>query len=81
MDEELAKNFARLLNTMAFVVGWMVLQLFIGMYLGWAFFGEKLRWQNLAYYLFLAGSFVLLIWIVYRIWNKPALKNSEIEIK
>ena len=63
---------------MALIIGWMVLQLFVGMYLGWAFFGEKIRWQNMAYYIFLAGSLLVLLWSIYRLWKGTYIQKNEI---
>lgn len=69
MEDETREFLVRIINTVAIVLLWMVLNVFIGIYKGYAFFEDKLDWTNYLYYAFLVTSFVFLIIHLKRKWK------------
>ncbi len=61
MDEETSAFLLLIVNTIARVLLWMLLQVLIGIYLGYAFYEGQPVWQNFAYYCFFLISLVVLI--------------------
>lgn len=69
MEDETREFLVRILNTVSIVLLWMMANVFIGIYKGFAFFEEKPNWANYLYYVFLVTSFVLLIVHLKRKWK------------
>jgi hypothetical protein len=69
MEDETREFLVRILNTVAIVLLWMMANVFIGIYKGFAFFEEKPDWTNYVYYAFLAISFILLVTHLKRKWK------------
>jgi len=69
MEDETREFLVRILNTVSIVLLWMMANVFIGIYKGFAFFEEKPSWANYLYYVFLVTSFVLLIVHLKRKWK------------
>jgi len=69
MEDDTRAFLVRILNTVAFVLLWMMLNVFIGIYKGFAFFTDKPDWTNWVYYLFLIISFAVLIIKLKRKWK------------
>jgi len=61
MEDETRDFLVRIANTVSIVLLWMMINVFVGIYIGLGFFEGKPDWKNLTYYLFLIGSFALLI--------------------
>ena len=61
MDEETSAFLILIVNTIARVLLWMLLQVLIGIYLGYAFYEGQPVWQNIAYYCFFLISLVVLL--------------------
>lgn len=69
MEDETREFLVRILNTVAIVLLWMMVNVFVGIYKGYAFFEDKPGWPNFAYYAFLLISFVVLIIHLKRKWK------------
>ena len=69
MEDETREFLVRILNTIAIVLIWMMANVFIGIYLGFAFFDDKPNWKNYIYYVFLIASLVFLIIHLKRKWK------------
>ena len=69
MEDETRAFLVRILQTISIVLLWMMLNVFIGLYQGLAFFEEVPRWYNYLYYVFFIGSFVALIIHLKRKWK------------
>jgi hypothetical protein len=69
MEDETREFLVRILNTVAIVLLWMMANVFIGIYKGFAFFDEKPGWANYVYYVFLAASFIFLVVHLKRKWK------------
>ncbi len=69
-EEEDPKIFlVRILNTLAIVLLWMIVNIFIGLYLNYGFFEEVPNWKNYTYYVFLLVSFIFLVIHLKRKWR------------
>ena len=61
MEDDTRAFLLLIVNTIARVLLWMMVQVLIGIYLGYAFFDDQPSWQNMAYY----GFFLLsLLWLL-----------------
>jgi ABC-type glycerol-3-phosphate transport system permease component len=60
--EDDARNFLVLvLNSMAIVLLWMIANVFIGIYFGYAFFEGIPTWKNILYYIISIALFIFVI--------------------
>jgi ABC-type glycerol-3-phosphate transport system permease component len=69
MEDETREFLVRILNTVAIVLLWMMTNVFIGIYKGFAFFENQPGWKNYVYYVFLIASFIFLILHLKRKWK------------
>ncbi len=69
MEDDTREFLVRILNTVAIVLLWMMVNVFIGIYKNFAFFDEQPDWTNYLYYAFLAISFIVLIIHLKRKWK------------
>ena len=69
MDDETREFLVRIVNTIAIVLIWMMVNVFLGIYKGLAFFEDNLTWANYLYYGFLIVSFVALFIHLRRKWR------------
>ena len=69
IEDETREFLVRILNTVAIVLLWMMANVFIGIYKGFAFFEDKPDWTNYLYYAFLITSFVFLVIHLKRKWK------------
>ena len=69
MEDETREFLVRILNTVAIVLLWMMANVFIGIYKGYAFFEDKPDWKNYVYYAFLVISFTTLVFYLKRKWK------------
>jgi ABC-type glycerol-3-phosphate transport system permease component len=69
-EDDDAKDFlVRIINTIAMVMLWMMVNVFFGFYKDYAFFEQRLNWTNYLFYAFSLTSFVALIVYLYRKWK------------
>lgn len=69
MEDETREFLVRILNTVAIVLLWMMANVFIGIYKGYAFFEAVPGWKNNVYYALLLISFALLVIHLKRKWK------------
>ena len=69
MEDETREFLVRILNTVAIVLVWMMVNVFIGIYKGYAFFEDKPDWTNFLYYAFMVTSLAFLIIHLKRKWK------------
>jgi hypothetical protein len=69
MEDETREFLVRILNTIAIVLVWMMVNVFIGIYKEFAFFEDKPDWTNYLYYVFLVASFIFLVIHLKRKWK------------
>lgn len=69
MEDETREFLIRIANTVAIVLLWMMANVFIGIYKGYAFFEDMPGWANYVYYAFLVISFIVLVIYIRRKWK------------
>ncbi len=65
-------------NTISIILLWMMLNIFIGIYLNYAFYEGAPTWKNFVYYAFALVSFLFLLRYVVRKWNRFAQKDKDL---
>ena len=69
IEDETREFLIRILQTVSIVLLWMMVNVFIGIYKGYAFFEDKPGWANYIYYAFLVISFLFLLFHLKRKWK------------
>lgn len=69
MEDETREFLVKIMNTIAIVLLWMMVNVFIGIYKGLAFFEDTPSLVNYVYYVFLLGSLVVLVIHLKRKWK------------
>lgn len=69
MEDETRDFLVRILNTIAIVLLWMMLNVFFGIYYNYAFFDTAPNWKNYLFYALFIISFVVLIIYLRRKWK------------
>ncbi len=69
MEDETRLFLIRIMQTVSIVLLWMMVNVFIGIYKGFAFFEEAPDWSNYLYYALLLVSFIFLIVHLKRKWK------------
>ena len=69
IEDETREFLVRIINTVAIVLVWMMVNVFIGIYKGYAFFENSPGWTNYVYYVFLVASFIFLVFHLKRKWK------------
>ncbi len=69
MEDETRDFLVKVLNTVALALLWMMVNVFVGIYKGFAFFTDKPNWTNFLYYAFLMISLTALLVKLKRKWK------------
>lgn len=69
MEEETRAFLTKILQTISIVLLWMMINVFVGIYKGFAFFEDKPGWGNYLYYAGFLISLVALIVHLRRKWK------------
>lgn len=69
MEEETRAFLTKILQTISIVLLWMMINVFVGIYKGLAFFEDKPDWTNYLYYAGFLISLVALIIHLKRKWK------------
>lgn len=69
MENETRDFLVLIANTISKVLLWMMVNVFVGIYLGYGFFEGKPDWTNIVYYLFCLVSLLFLINHLKKAWN------------
>lgn len=69
MEDDTWAFLVLILNTIAWVLLWMVANVLIGIYWGYAFFDGKISWKNIVYYIISFSAFIVVIWHIRRKWK------------
>ena len=67
MEDETRAFLVLIVNTIALVLLWMIANVLVGIYLGYAFFEGSPTWKNILYYIV---AIITFIFVVRRIWRK-----------
>lgn len=71
MEPGIREFFKRLSLTIGTIVLWMMINMTIGVKLGYAFFDGSVHLGNIVFYVWVLVSFIFMIKIFIRIWKKP----------
>ncbi len=71
MDPKIRAYFIRILNTISFVLLWMIINLTAGIKYNLAFIENTLTIGNVLFYIWVIISLGLLLWRLYKIWHTP----------
>lgn len=69
-DPQVKQYFRKILNSFGLGIFWLLLVVTMGLAFKMAIIREGVRWYNLFYYGFFLLTFLLLLWIYYRLWRK-----------
>ena len=69
MEDDTKAFLIRIMQTVSIVLLWMMVNVFIGIYKGYAFFEDHPNWTNYIYYTFFLISLVALIVHLKRKWK------------
>jgi uncharacterized membrane protein YpjA len=71
MEPGIREFFRRLVTSISLLVLWMIVNMVIGIKYGYAFFENKIHISNIIFYVWVAASFIALIFLYIKIWKKP----------
>ncbi len=69
MEDETRDFLVRILNTISYVLIWMLLNVFFGFYMNFAFFENNSNWTNWLFYTLSLASLIWLILLLKRKWK------------
>ena len=69
MEDDTRAFLVLIVNTIAWVLLWMIANVLFGIYWGYAFYEYHASWKNILYYVIALGSLVLLAWHITRKWK------------
>jgi hypothetical protein len=69
MEDDTRGFLVKILNTISFVLIWMITNVFLGIFLGYGFFEGSPDWKNIAFYIFFLVTFLLLVRYLFRKWR------------
>ena len=71
MEPGIREFFKRIVATVSLLILWMMINVTIGIKYNLAFFDTSIQWYNIVFYIWLIASFAALIWLCFKIWQKP----------
>lgn len=69
MENETRDFLVLIVNTISKVLLWMMINTFIGIYFGFAFFEGTPSWQNIVFYIWFISSLTFLVLHLKKKWN------------
>jgi ABC-type glycerol-3-phosphate transport system permease component len=69
MEDDSREFFARILNSIAVVLIWMILCVFLGIYKNYGFFDTAPNWKNYLFYFFFIAGLLFVIRYLYKKWK------------
>ncbi len=69
MEDDTRAFLVLIVNTIAWVLLWMIANVTVGIYLGYGFFEGSPSWKNIVYYILSIASFIFLIRRIKRKWD------------
>lgn len=71
MEPAIREFFRRISLSLGLGIIWMAINITVGIKLGLGFFEGPIRWYNIVFYVWLAGSLCGLLYLLVRIWKHP----------
>jgi len=69
MEDETRAFLILIVNSIAYVLLWMMANVFVGIYFGLAFFEGSPSWKNILYYVITFGTLFLICRMLKRKWK------------
>jgi ABC-type glycerol-3-phosphate transport system permease component len=69
MEDDTRGFLVLIVNTIALVLMWMIANVLVGIYWGYAFYEMNVSWKNIIYYILSLATLVLLVWYITRKWK------------
>jgi hypothetical protein len=69
IENDTKEFLVRIIQTISWVMIWMLVNTYIGIYKDYGFFENRPNWTNYLFYLFLIGSFIALVIHLRRKWK------------
>lgn len=69
MEDDTRAFLVLIINTIALILLWMIANVAVGIYVGYAFFEDAPHWQNILYYIISITAFIFIIRHIRRKWN------------
>ncbi len=69
MEEETKQFLLLIVNTISIVLIWMMVNVLVGIYFGFAFFEDKPTWKNITYYIVFLISLFFIARYLFRKWR------------
>lgn len=78
MMENDAKDFLlRVVRTLTSALLWLIVNVFIGIYMGWMFFYSKPTAGNYIFYIWMLGSLIALVFYFRKLWSRPLISENN----
>ncbi len=69
MEDETRDFLVMIVQTISLVLLWMMINVLLGIYMGYGFFEGTIGWKNIVYYIAFLGSFFFLIKHIKKKWK------------
>ncbi len=69
MEDDTRAFLVLIVNTIALVLMWMIANVLIGIYWGYAFYELSISWKNIVYYIISLATLVWLVWYISKKWK------------
>ncbi len=69
MEDDTRAFLVLIVNTIALVLMWMIANVLVGIYWGYAFYEAGMSWKNILYYILSLASFIMLAWYISKKWK------------
>jgi hypothetical protein len=70
MEEDAARFLKKIVKTLSAALLWMLVNMTVGIYLGWLFFHSVPTLGNYLFYGWMLLSLVALLWYLYKVWKE-----------
>lgn len=69
MEDDTRAFLVLIINTIALILIWMIANVLVGIYMGYAFFEGSPGWKNILYYIVTIITFILIVRRLRRQWD------------
>jgi ABC-type glycerol-3-phosphate transport system permease component len=69
MEDDTRAFLVLIVNTIALVLMWMIANVLVGIYWGYAFYTLNVGWENILYYIISLATLVWLVWYITKKWK------------
>jgi hypothetical protein len=77
MENDARDFLLRVVKTLIAALLWMVVNVFVGIYMGWMFFFTIPTTGNYIFYAWMLGSLVLMLYYFRSVWRRPFASDEN----